>query len=82
MHEYETKCWSCGSEDMKNYGEYVQCRRCGATWNQVPHGGPGLITVEDIETGGSPRPYRDTHSRPSKAVQRQAARDRDARSKE
>ena len=41
IDKYERQCWSCGSRDMEDLGDYVKCRKCGATWNEVNQlGGP------------------------------------------
>jgi len=76
-HKYERVCWYCGSRDLENKGEYLQCRSCGATWNQVPALGASPVTMVDAETDGPPGQHRPTRSRPSGHVQRKAARARE-----
>ncbi|MBA7602877.1 hypothetical protein ES703_09973 [subsurface metagenome] len=81
MHKYERRCWSCESEDIENKGSYVQCRQCGATWNEVAQVHFPIVAVVDEATGGSPMLYHDTAFWPSGYVQGQAARARSAKRK-
>jgi len=35
-NKYESQCWYCGSQDIERLQDYVSCRSCGGTWNEVP----------------------------------------------
>lgn len=32
----KVQCWYCGQETMKSKDTYYQCRKCGATWVEIP----------------------------------------------
>ncbi len=34
--KHETRCWLCGSSDLKPDGKGMTCDACGATYNVVP----------------------------------------------
>ena len=72
----EKNCWSCGGDLLEDKGDYVQCRSCGATWNEVPQPG-AMCVVEQTETvlkNGETITY--TRARPSGVSVRRASRRR------
>lgn len=77
MSNYYKLCWYCGAKDLKDMGEYVLCRACQATYNDIPQPGSSPVTVVDIETGRSPRGGRETSYRPSGHSVRRARKERE-----
>lgn len=75
-HKYERQCWSCGSRDMENKGPFVQCRACGATWNEIPEGHDSGLTIENDPKSPRYSSSKETRARPSGITQRRAARAR------
>jgi hypothetical protein len=75
----KSKCWNCGSLDMKAKGSYFECQDCGATYNDLPDMRSSEITVVDEETGGAPRANRPTRAKVSGTAARRAARARESR---
>lgn len=83
-HKYERKCWYCGSRDMENKGSYVQCRSCGATWNETPvikeylgieierGGQDGKTKYHPVKKGGAKMPPLSDRSRQAKKEARKA----------
>jgi len=63
-HKYERVCWSCGGRNIESMGDYVRCRDCGATWNEVPGPGVSAVTEVDAKTGKAPRVGRPTEYKP------------------
>ena len=59
-------------------GEYVKCRDCQATYNEVIQAGSVAVSVVDAKTGGAPRPGRETTSKVSGHVLRRAQKTREA----
>ena len=50
--KYETRCWLCGSSDLKPDKRGIICYSCGATYNLIPKPGQDLITMqENVATG-------------------------------
>jgi len=75
-HEYERQCWNCGGQDLEHDDRGVRCRKCGATWNEVPQlTGPTTVPGNVlIPTASGSTKVRAQH--PSPGVARQAARAR------
>jgi len=60
--DFTKTCWYCGKNEMEPFDSYYCCANCGATWNEVPKIGVGVVVVEKDEgTGG-------TKYRPSKRM--------------
>lgn len=78
IQKYEERCWYCGSWDMEALGEYVRCRACGATWNEVPEAHSSPVTTEKDDPHHDNAGRTVTKGSPSAAVQRRAARARNA----
>ena len=77
-HKYERQCWYCGSKDLEDLGEYVKCRKCSATWNDLPKGGASPVTERrdlGLEDYGVQRFLSPS---PSDASARRAARARES----
>ena len=76
--KYECYCWNCGSQDMEALGEYVRCRACGATWNEVPELQATQVIGQTVTMVTRVGEVKVRGFRPSASVQRRAARARNA----
>ncbi len=71
--DYERQCWNCDSRDMEDKGAYIQCRACGATWNEVPKPGWQELEPGNVELLLSSGPIKFRAKHPSASVKRRAA---------
>ncbi len=74
--KYERQCWNCGSLDIENKGDYVQCRACGATWNYVPVSGPDPLAAHGFYLQDASGKRLGRRRSPSKSVSRAATKAR------
>ncbi|MDD4986235.1 MAG: hypothetical protein PHQ43_10700 [Dehalococcoidales bacterium] len=75
--DYSKQCWSCGGNLLDNKSAYVQCRSCGATWNEVLKPGSYPMVIEDeITTDGKGNKIHTTRYRPSAIINRKTREDK------
>ena len=78
---YKKHCWYCGSQDIEEKGSYVQCCRCGASWNDLPELAASPVT-EKRNYALSPKGSRAVkNGSPSGYITWRAAKARQAPSK-
>lgn len=72
MTDYSKVCWSCGKETMVNRGDYYQCSRCGATYNNIPRLGPATLEEASLEPADAPFVRTIKIRRPTPSTARRA----------
>ncbi len=73
---YNKVCWNCGSTDLEDRGDFKKCRKCGATYNELPKPGALPYTLEPWGGDNPPQRGAKAHSRPSVSIARKAAKAR------
>ena len=81
MTDYTKVCWYCLKEAVEPFETWYKCRECGSTHTIVPTLGPRDLLIVDRETGGTPRPGRETMYRPTASSRNKSARIRQAKLK-
>ena len=75
-YSYSRKCWYCGSFDMENKGDFIQCLDCGATYNEVPTVGDPIVEPGTVISLSNGKPIRRRMQRPTRSVKHRAAKAR------
>ena len=81
-HKYELQCWSCGGSLQENKGSYVQCRSCGATWNEVPKLSETSIVLESDYAKRNLESFDKRSYSPSPGARRSARKARELQREE
>jgi hypothetical protein len=75
--DYNKVCWYCGSFNMMDMGDFVKCRKCGATNNDAPVLGVSSSVLEPFGSKNPPVKGSKAHRRPSAFETRKAAKARE-----
>uniref|UniRef100_A0A6H2A1D3 Uncharacterized protein n=1 Tax=viral metagenome TaxID=1070528 RepID=A0A6H2A1D3_9ZZZZ len=71
--KYERQCWSCGGRDMDLTSYGARCRKCGATWTDLPASGGAALSIENDPREPGYHPDKVTLAHPAAGVKRSAA---------